>query len=223
MRHTETCDGKRIAEIRSSQGMTQPDLAKKTGYSERLIRKAESGDAVTYTAIREIATALSQNDHTVQFEDLIFNPEQLVKQFLHAFAFFESEMAAQVEHFIDEAFVLVCAGDPQQMPFAGEWKGIEGLDQWARSFFRILVRPQKDFYKPEFLTSGNIVVSWGQDWAHTSEMSFPPIWVNQRFEFSKGKLIYFENRFDTGSSNEHIAKSRAQAEAKRLIEANRSP
>lgn len=157
----------------------------------------------------DIATALSLNGKTVQPDDLTCCPIRLVKEFLHAFAFYESKMAAHVGHFIDDHFLIDCAGDPQQMPFAGRWQGIEGLDQWVRSYFNVLMHPQKDFYKPEFFFRDNTVVAWGQDWAHTPNLPFPPIWVSQKFEFAAGKLVYFENRFDTGSRSRHLARAEA--------------
>ena len=135
MRRTETCNGNRLAELRTSLGFSQSALAEKAGYSERLIRKAESGESVTFKAIESIAQALSVNGNVTHAEDLICNPTQLVKQFLHAFANFEAEMVSHVQHFIDENFVLYCAGDQANIPFAGEWNGVEGLDQWVRCFF----------------------------------------------------------------------------------------
>jgi len=210
MRHTEACDGKRLAKLRITQGLSQTELAKKAGYSERLIRKAESGEPITFSAIQHIAAALGQNGTAVHPEDLVSNPAQLAKQFLQAFAKYEAEMAPQVAHFIDDQFVLFCAGDPEKIPFAGEWKSIKGLDQWVRCFFNTLTRPDKDFYQPEYLSSENTVVTWGLDWAHTADNPFPPIWVTQKFVFEKGKLVRFENLFDTESGSKHLAQARSE-------------
>ena len=211
MRRTETCEGKRLVKIRTEQGLTQNSLAKKADCSERLIRKAESGETITYSAIKNIAAALSQNGQIVHPEDLISNPTQLAKQFLQAFKTYESEMVAQVEHFIDENFVLYCAGDSEKIPFAGVWKGTKGLDQWVKCFFKTLMRPQKDFYQPDYLTYKNTVVAWGQDWAHAPNLTFPPIWVTQKFVFKKGKLVRFEDLFDTDSRSKHLAQARVQS------------
>jgi transcriptional regulator with XRE-family HTH domain len=53
-------NGAKIAELRKQNGMTQEDLAKKAGYSERLLRDIErKNHAVPVTTITEIATVLN--------------------------------------------------------------------------------------------------------------------------------------------------------------------
>ena len=204
MRRTESCYGKQLVELRKKLGLSQNELAKKAGYSERLIRKAESGEAITSSAIKDIAMALSINGHVVHPEDLICNPTQLTKLFLQSFATFESEMATHVKHFIDEHFTLNCAGDPGKIPFAGERNGIEGLSLWARCFFNTPIRPLKDFSMPDIISDNNKVIAWGHFWAHTSDLQLPPIWVIQKFVFLKGKLIRLENLFDTYNCCQHM-------------------
>jgi len=198
-------NGKHVASLRKRIGLTQKQLAKIAGYSERLIRKAESDGSLSKLTIHDLAVALSNNGAPVQAEDLICSPESLAREFLSAFAEHEAEMAAQVEHFLDREFVLVCAGDPAKIPFAGQWHGVDGLDQWANTFFATLTRPENDFYKPTFFSNGNTVVAWGEDLVHVPEPTFRPIWVTQRFEFRQRKLIRFEHLFDTDGVSEHLA------------------
>ena len=72
------------------------------------------------------------------------------------------------------------------------------------------MRPEKDFYKPDYLAYENVVVTWGLDWAHAADMPFPPIWVTQKFVFSKGKLVRMENLFDTESGSKHLIQAKAE-------------
>jgi transcriptional regulator with XRE-family HTH domain len=203
-------NGRQVAHYRRRRGLTQKQLAQISGYSERLVRKAEASGSLSERTIRDLAGALSSDGDVVNPEDLICSPESLALEFMAAFAEHEAEMIAHVEHFLDPAAILVCAGDPEKIPFAGEWHGISGFDRWVRSFFATLIRPEKDFYQPESLSQGNTVVLWGQELAHARELPFPPIWVTQRFEFREGKIIRFDNLFDTDSGSEHLAEAKAR-------------
>ena len=203
--------GKQVSFYRKKRGLTQKQLAKIAGYSERLVRKAEADGSLSAITIRDLAAALSQEGAVVLPEDLIYSPESLALEFLAAFAEYEAGMIAHVEHFIDPQAVLFCAGDPEKIPFAGEWHGVDGFDRWARLFFTSLVRPEKDFYKPEVLSHGNTVIMWGQDLAHAPDLPFPPIWVTQRFVFRQGKLLRFESMFDTDRGSAHLAEAQARS------------
>ena len=210
LRQSFTCNGKQVAHFRKKKGITQKELANLSGYSERLVRKAEAGGSLNHHAIRDLAQALCHNGMEVHSEDLISSPEKMALELLEAFASHEAEMVEQIRYFLDPEVTVHCAGDPEKIPFAGEWRGIEGFDRWARTFFENLVRPEKDFYQPTVMAVGNRVVTWGQDLAHAPGMEYPPIWVTQRFEFQRGKLVVFENLFDTESGSKHIAEARAQ-------------
>ena len=203
-------NGRQVAHYRKQRGLTQKELAQIAGYSERLIRKAEAGGSLSERTIRDLAQALTNDGDAVRLADLICSPESLARAFIAAYATYEAEMIAHVEHFIDPEAILICAGDPETIPFAGEWHGIEGFDRWVRTFFATLVRPEKDFYQPEALSQGNTVVLWGQELAHAPDLPFPPIWVTQRFHFREGKIYRFDNLFDTDSGSKHLVEAKAR-------------
>ena len=210
LRQTFVCEGSQVRFFRKQRGITQKELADLAGYSERLVRKAEAGGSLTNYAIRDLAKALCYGGIEVHPEDLISSPKKIAIELLGAFAEHEMEMVPQVEHFLDPGVVLRCAGDPKKIPFAGDWRGIDGFERWVRLFFTTLIRPVKDFYQPTVIAQGNEVVTWGQDLAHAKGMESPPIWVSQHFQFRQGKLVLFENLFDTDSRSEHIAAARAR-------------
>lgn len=203
-------NGKQVAGFRRLKGLTQKQLAKIAGYSERLVRKAEAGGSLSAQTVRDLASALGHEGVTIFPEDLICSPEQLALDFLKAFGEYQTEMLTHVKHFIDPEIILVCAGDPKKIPFAGEWIGHEGMDRWVRTFFATLLRPEKNYYKPSVLSHGNTVVTWGQDLAHVPNLPALSMWVTQRFEFQQGKLIRFDNMFDTESGSTHLAEARAR-------------
>jgi len=202
--------GRQILFFRKQRGLTQKQLAKMAGYSERLVRKAEAGGSLSSLTIRDLAAALSDDGVVVHPADLICSPESLAREFMAAFSEFQAEMITHVEHFLDPQAMLLCAGDPKKIPFAGQWQGVDGFERWVRTFFATLVRPVKDFYQPEVLSHGNTVIMWGQDlWGRdlgdAPDLTFPPIWVTQRYEFRQGRLTQFEHRFDTESGSTHLA------------------
>ncbi|MFN3148584.1 helix-turn-helix domain-containing protein [Bremerella sp.] len=61
MKHTYKCNRDFLRELRLNNGWTQAELAKRAGYSERLIGKAESGSPIARDTIVDIADALSES------------------------------------------------------------------------------------------------------------------------------------------------------------------
>ncbi|MCU0708277.1 MAG: helix-turn-helix domain-containing protein [Pirellula sp.] len=64
-------NGSRLRSLRQSRGWTQVEFGRRAGYSERLIRKAESGGNLLVNTIDDLATALSQINDVVSAESLI--------------------------------------------------------------------------------------------------------------------------------------------------------
>lgn len=209
-RSTHQCAGNRILEFRKRLGLTQKELAARAGYSERLVRKGEKSKALQWVAIGDLAGALSVNGYKVTPEELINCPEQMARLIMAAWSEHEANWLPHIAHLLADNAVLRCAGDPEKIPFAGEWHGHDGFDKWAKCFYATLTRPDKNFYQPTYIASGNTVVAWGQELAHVPGIPFPPIWVTQRFVFEESKLILFEDLFDTEGGSAHIAEARAR-------------
>jgi transcriptional regulator with XRE-family HTH domain len=64
-------NGSHLRSLRQSRGWTQVEFGRLAGYSERLIRKAESGGNLLLETIEDLATALSQTNEVVSSESLI--------------------------------------------------------------------------------------------------------------------------------------------------------
>lgn len=199
------CNGEIIAHFRKQCGLTQKEAAKSAGYSERLIRKAEAGGKLSRQALEDLAAALRTEEQEVYPEDLISSPESMVREFWAAYSKYEAEMVAHVKHFIDESIEVVCAGDPGQIPFAGTFQGIQGFDKWIRTFFATLSRPDPNHFQPQYLASGKRVVTWGEEVAVAPGLQPRPMCVIQRFDFDEGRLVRFENMFDTHGGGEYLA------------------
>ncbi|MCA9258065.1 MAG: helix-turn-helix transcriptional regulator [Planctomycetales bacterium] len=209
-RKSVNCNGKQLAFYRKACGLTQSELATREGYSERLVRKAESGASVMGVVLRDLAAALSSPDSPISPEDLSSDPEQMAKILLHAFKQHEAEWVSQIRHLLSSQVTVRCAGDPAKIPFAGEWNGIDDVDRWVRIFFATMHHREKDYYNPRFITQGNMVVAWGEDWYRVRGVEFPPLWVSQRFVFERGQLVLLENLFDTDGGSAQLAEARAR-------------
>jgi transcriptional regulator with XRE-family HTH domain len=203
------CNGKQLVYYRKRRGFTQVQLAKLAGYSERLVRKAETGGTVQSLALRDLAATLSTADEPLTITDLACDPEHMARTILEAFATHKQAWVEHIGHLLADNAVLRCAGDPAKVPFAGEWHGREGFSQWAQLFFSILSAPEPGYYQPTYIVSGNQVVAWGKDWYEPPGVKCPPLWVSQRFEFRDGLLEVLEDQFDTDVGSESLARSRA--------------
>ncbi len=73
---TMAVDGSRLQTLRQQAGMTQEQLATATGFSDRLIRKAEASAPLRQTTISTIAQALSKRGRPVTVADLVLSQKR---------------------------------------------------------------------------------------------------------------------------------------------------
>lgn len=64
-------NGTYLRSLRLSRGWTQAEFGRRAGYSERLIRKAESGGNLLLDTIDDLAATLSQINDKVTSESLV--------------------------------------------------------------------------------------------------------------------------------------------------------
>ena len=69
--NSRPANGALIRALREKRGFTQIDLGRLSGYSERLIRKAESGGSIRLETFQNLAVALSNSSELISFSDLI--------------------------------------------------------------------------------------------------------------------------------------------------------
>lgn len=207
-----TCNGAAIRSLRLARGWTQDEFASVAGYSRRLVQKAESGGSLAPGTLQVLAQALSVDHTPVQVADLVATPLSVVQELIAIIEQHLSDTGPAAAHLIADDFVMWCAGDPSEIPFAGQWRGVEGLTNYFRTFFSIL-EPDPDGVVRDlrFLTSGPVVSCWGTAHARVAGMpESPPVWINFRFEVHEGKITSFNNLFDTQTGAEHLAEARAR-------------
>ena len=123
-----------LRELRVQRGWSQKDLAKKAGYSDRLVRKAELGGKLDVETIRDIAEALSTPHETITLDSLIHDNLSIAKRFVQGYDSLGREMLPAIEPYITEDFLFHVAGDPKSAPFVGNWRGKEGFQTFLDLF-----------------------------------------------------------------------------------------
>lgn len=197
-----SCNRDYLRELRLRNGWTQADLAKKAGYSERLISKAEAGTPIARDTICDIAEALSEGEQNrVYWEDLACDPVQLAKRYIDALHIHQSNFMEGIREFLSEDIVVRIAGDPAEIPFAGEHVGIEAVDRAYKIFFSVLEVPDHDYQKCyQYISQGPNAIIWGKSWIHPIGRPMAnPIQVSNLLMFRRGKLVLLDDCFDTAA------------------------
>ncbi len=203
MNRAYACNRDFLRQLRLRNGLTQADLAKRAGYSERLISKAEAGVPIALDTIVDLADAFSEVDEDrIFWEDLACNPVQLAQRYIHALHVHQKGVIDEIEEFLDVNAVVRIAGDPAQIPFAGEHVGIDAIRRAFDIFFSVLEVPQNlDYTKHyQYICQGPNAIIWGESWIHPIGRPMKtPIRVSNLLMFRQGKIVLLDDCFDTAA------------------------
>lgn len=200
IRKSYSCNGDILRFYRDQKSWTQSQLARVSGYSERLISKAESGKPISVTTIKDIAQALSSESNQLQLQDLVFDPVQLAKDYVHALYTDTTNIVDKISHFLDENAVFRINGKELGLPFAGVHQGTEEIAKAFEIFFSVLEVPAGQDYHShyKYFGNGNEVIVWGESWIHPIGKPLDvPVQITYRMRFHLGKLVEFDDRFDS--------------------------
>lgn len=198
--------GEYVKFLRERRGWTQEEFAAICGYSERLIRKAESSDGLSPEAIADLADALSKDGAPVFPEDLVSDPLAAAKLFIESYDLHEQTMLAHCGHVLHDDFVYWCAGAEDGIPFAGTYHGAAGFQEFLDRFFAIIKRPARGALKPTYSVAGNEVIAKYEEITAVNGVTGDPLWIVNITKFERGKIIRMENFFDTHTG--HTAMNR---------------
>ena len=195
------CNRDFLRQLRLRNGWTQADLARRAGYSERLISKAEAGAPIARETISDLAEALSSEEEKLHWEDLACDPIQLAQRYIYAFHIHKKNTIDVLEDMIDPEVVFRIAGNPTEIPFAGEHHGIEAVRQSFHTFFSVLEVPNHDFETCfQYISQGPNAIIWGQSWIHPIGRPLPaPIQISNLLKFRRGKLVFLDDCYDTAA------------------------
>ena len=202
LKESYTCNGDYIKYLRKRMGWSQRQLKSASGYSERLISKAEAGGSIVLATLVDLAQALSSPREVVHPEQLIFHPIAIAKSITHATYVLQRNMFSRMQHLISEDFVLEIVGDEKKFPFAGRYDGFDGFRKAVDQFFSFMEVPANvdhtecyDYF--ECPDNPNVAVVWGQSWIHPIGKPLEtPLDITQRIEIRNNKVFRIENRYD---------------------------
>ncbi|MCC9600964.1 helix-turn-helix domain-containing protein [Stieleria sp. JC731] len=193
------CNGELIRHFRHQAGLSQQELAERCDCSERLIRKAEQGGNCSANSLTVIAKNLSTKDLKLVAEDLKSFPIAMAKRYNDALYSHQAEIVDAIEDMLDDEVHFRVNGDPMEIPFAGDYRGVEELREGFRRFFSVLEVPDDVDHQSthNFYSHGLEVYMWGDSWIHPRGMPLQePMKLSHYFRFQAGKLVWFEDQFD---------------------------
>lgn len=202
------CNGDAIKTHRARRGWTQPELASFAGFSTRLVAKAEAGEGVHPDTLETLADTLSTAEHPVFPEDLAISPKMIVRHIVESFAKHERQCVAHCHQFLAEDIRVVAPGPEELLPFCGVHETIDGFDAFWGKYFSVMERHDKLYIAKSMrlVAEDNLVVALVEEDAnHKGQVATPPTPLTFVFNFERGKLVSFEDHFDSSVARANIA------------------
>ena len=192
-----------LKRIRLQRGWTQAEMARRAGYSERLIRKAELGGKIRYEVVADLAACLSEGGSFVSIEDITQDPLRIAQWWMNTFDQVGRTMLAGYEHYFTSDFVFHCAGSTSDsFPFNGTWHGLEGHQEWLDLFFGIMERVQG--IDVTYTVGTDMVSARWNETVKIHGILCPPVRVNMHFFFRDGRICRMEDDYDTKKGDDHL-------------------
>jgi transcriptional regulator with XRE-family HTH domain len=194
------CNGKLISHLRKQLGWTQNELARKAGFTERLIVKAEGSQKIAASTLQIISATFCEAGATVSHADLSVDPPALAKEFFRTMYKQGPDVIEVNKHFIAPDIVVHFAGDPCVFPFAGTHIGIEAARLAFITFYSVLQPPEdhSDLDRFQIVSTGHGALVWGETWFHPIGKPMQrPMKIAVKLDFRDGLMTLFDDRFDT--------------------------
>lgn len=192
---------KQLRKFRNARGWSQVELARRAGYSDRLIRKAETGGSLEYETAENLAEALSEHGGHVSLQSLINDNLAMTRHFMECYDAKGRDMIPEVEHFLADDMVMNVAGDKSTAPFAGQWHGKDGLQQFLDSFFAVFQREPNSLKVDYLVGDSSVTARYKERNCFLGGQLIPPVWVNLHFQFCEAVICRIDDEFDTGAIN----------------------
>ena len=101
--------------------------------------------------------------------------------------------------FFTEDFQFCCPANPDEVPFAGTFHGMDGVSEFFKRFYGLFTRKLNSL-TPEFMVSTDRIVARFIDQVYFQGHEMPPYWVNLHFKFRDGKIQRIDDEFDHHSA-----------------------
>ncbi len=192
----------RMRELRLSFGWSQAELARKSGYTSRLIRKAESGGSLNYETIADLAETFTSFGTAVYAEELLFDPVAIVRKFIEAYECEGAGCIHRLTHHLSSSVQLECLVDPVVFPFAGTWRGHEQLLDFFQTFCRQYGRVPERLLVV-YLLGSECASARFEDRLVSEGVELPAIRFNWHFQFQAGMIARIDFEFDHFTASQH--------------------
>ena len=193
------CNGRVVRKLREMKGLTQSGLARLSGYSVRLIGKAEAGKPISASTIEVLAEALSSKDRILSPNDLVIDLLSITRNYLRVLSRLNHLAIQDFQAYLSKNLVVRVLSDQSRFPFESRYSGIAGLTQYYQHLFSLCDGDSIDKSQTsyEVFESGPNVVVWKGPFSdfklrHESDTS---ISITSRLRFAGGKLVAQEDRF----------------------------
>ncbi len=203
-----TVNGELLSRLRVDRGMTQLQLAKAAGYTERLVRKAEKGGRLDIRSIQNLAEALSQFGTPVLVERLIEDNLSVAKLWITSFDTLGLEMLPLVKPFLSGSFIFHSLGESQSTPFAGTFEGLLGFGKWLERYFSVVAHAASA--ELEFIEGADAVVARWMEVCSIGGIPCEPIRMSMYFRFHDGLITRIDNDYDTRAFDGAILRAMKQ-------------
>lgn len=199
MNHTASyrVNAELIRRLRLKRGWTQNEFAKRSGYSERLIRNAELGGPIRASTLVDLAKCLSCEMEEITFQQLTCEPISVAKKWTSSFDTLGVKMLDEFRSHLAADLVFVCAGNKDVFPFHGVFYGIEGHQKWLDAFFGVFVRVNG--VDATYASSENYSSARWFETVVFQGVKCPPLRVNMHFHFRDGLVYRIEDDYDTAA------------------------
>ena len=191
-------NGQLLAYYRKQRGWTQREAAHASGYSLRLIRKAEAGRALHPDTIEVLADTYCTSRCLVFPEDLISTPMVMAQRLLDSYVRDGRQLVHNIEPILDPDMTFHYSGDESEIPFAGTHRGIDGFDRFWGKFFGSWKPTNEQIFRPKLVADGGDVYSFAIDRCQSPGMREPvTTFLVQHFQFSRGRIRHLDVKVDT--------------------------
>ena len=182
---------------------SQVELARRSGYSERVIRKAEAGGKLRAETILDLADTMSGNGRVISFAELTVDLESIARRFVESYDSLGCGMLTACFDIFADDFAFNYPADPNQFSFAGVWIGLTGFQDFLNQFFSTFTRKAGSL-KPIYMVCEDHVVARFEDQVYYQSHEMPAYWVNLHFQFGDGKVIRIDDEFDSYNASQSL-------------------
>jgi transcriptional regulator with XRE-family HTH domain len=197
---TVIVNGPRLQFFRQQASLTQEQLAQKSGFSDRLIRKAEASGLLRKATIAHLADVLSDLlREKVQTKDFTFSPELLSAQLFSILLAGRTEPTELLDACLHRDLALEVAGKELEIPFAGTYSGaisVGEFPQRLRESFHVVAG-----FLPKvqiFSSVCDVCVHVNAGLLHPPTSMEIDVWWFLKVSFEKNMIRSLELMYNTG-------------------------